>query len=224
MLNRISRLTVFAGLLSVAALADPIQMTLTGVNGVAAFGYYVGPYYAQFEGQNVSIYCDDFNNDVNFGQSWQANLSTITAGSDLSQTRYGGVANALQNYQEIAWLDTQFAVAPPDQYGDIHATIWTIFDPATAPQPSSNAWLQLAQQNYTSMNYNNFRVITNLAPVQLTGQVQEFLTILPTVGALSVYNTVATPEPQPILLIGSSLLACGYLVARRRAQRRLAAR
>ena len=205
-----------AGLISVAAFADPIQMTFTGVNGTAAFGYYVGPYYGQFGSQTIPLYCDDFANDVNFGQTWQANVSTITAGSDLSQTRYGGVANAIQDYQEIAWLDSQFAVQPTSQYGDIHATIWDIFDPAQAPTPSSNAWLQLAQQNYQSMDYSSFRVITNVGPVKPTGQVQEFFTTAP----LPVSASVATtPEPQPILLIGAGLAAASlYLKKFRKIQ------
>jgi hypothetical protein len=196
-------------LLATAALADPIQVTFTGVNGVAAFGYYVGPYYGQLEGQNVSLYCDDFANEVSFGQKWQANLTKITSGSDLSNTRYGGVANALQDYQEIAWLDTQFAVQPSTEYGDIHATIWDLFDPQGAPLPSSGRWLKLAQESYRTMTYDNFRVVTNVGPVLPTGQVQEFLTVLPPGLAAA---TVSSPEPAPVLLIGLGLLAVGLLL------------
>jgi hypothetical protein len=177
------RLPLIALLAVAAALADPFQVTLTGVNGANAFGYYVGPYYGQFEGQSVSLYCDDFANEVAFGQKWMANLSKITAGSDLSNTRFGGLANALQDYQEIAWLDMQFATAPVEQYGDIHATIWDIFDPGGAPRRGSPTWLALAQQNYQSMVYDNFRVLTNVGPVTRTGQVQEFLIVTAPRGA-----------------------------------------
>lgn len=183
-------------------------MKFTGVEGTAAFGYYVGPYYGQLEGQNVSLFCDDFANEVNFGQTWQANLSKITAGSDLSQTRFGGGANALRDYQEIAWLDTQFSVQPSSQFGDIHATIWSIFDPGGAPHASSDHWLQLAQDSYQSMTYDDFRVVTNIGPVLPTGQVQEFLTILaPAIDA----GALPTPEPAPFLLMGFGLLAVGGL-------------
>ena len=213
-----SRILVLAGLFAASAAADPIQMTFTGVNGAADFGYYVGPYYGQMESQSVSLYCDDFANEVNFGQTWMANLSKITAGSDLSQTRYGGVTNALQDYQQIAWLDTQFAVQPTSDYGDIHATIWDIFDPAGAPAPSSDYWLKQAQQNYQTISYDNFRVITNVGPVTPTGQVQEFITMMPATNNAAV---VATPEPQPIFLIGASLLMGGFAWSRIRTKRRV---
>ena len=174
--NRLLRLLVCGALAAAPGLASTIQATFTGVNGENAFGYYIGAYYGQLESQNVSLYCDDFANDVNFGQTWRANLSTITSGSDLSQTRYGDVSNALTKYQEIGWLDTQFAQQSTSQWADIHATIWQIFDPQQAPTPSSGYWLQQAQQNYTNISYNDFRIVTNEGPVMKTGQVQEFLT------------------------------------------------
>jgi len=200
---------VCGAFLSFPAFASPIQATFTGVNGADAFGYYVGPYYGNLESQNVSLFCDDFANEVSFGQTWQANLSKITAGSDLSNTRYGGVADAPKLYQEIAWLDTQFGTQPTSQYGDLHATIWQIFDPQEAPQPSSNYWLTQAQNNYSSLNYDNFRVVTNVGPVTRTGQVQEFLTVLP---------SAATPEPAPALLIAAGLIGIGLIAKKARAR------
>lgn len=211
MFKNFGKLLSLAGLVAGAALAIPIDVAFTGVNGTAAFGYYVGPYYAELETESVSIYCDDFANEVSFGQKWQANLTTITSGSDLSNTRYGGVADALQKYQEIAWLDTQFAVQPTTQYGDIHATIWDFFDPQQAPTPSSDYWLQMAKKNYQSINYDNFRIVTNVGPVKLTGQVQEFVTIL---SASTPVTT--TPEPGPALLVGAGLLGCGALLWKRK--------
>ena len=163
----------------------------------------------------MSLYCDDFANEVNFGQTWQANLSKITTGSDLSQTRYGGVANAAVKYQEIAWLDTQFSTQATSQWGDIHATIWQVFDPTEAPTPSSSYWLQQAQQLYSTISYDSFRVVTNEGPVTRTGQVQEFITILPSNSSL---NAVAAPEPATAVMMGSSFLmsVLGVRVLRRR--------
>ena len=189
-----------------SAFANPIQTTFTGVEGTSAFGYYIGPYYGQLESSNVSLFCDDFANEVNFGQTWMANLSKITTGSDLSQTRYGDVQGAARLYQEIAWLDTQFAKQDKAQWGDIHATIWQIFDPSQAPVPSSPYWASQALQNYASVDYEDFRVVTNVGPVLKSGQVQEFLTRLPADSPLM--NSPAatnTPEPATALLMGSVL-------------------
>lgn len=208
------RFIVCGALAALPGLGSTIQATFTGVNGENAFGYYIGAYYGQLESQNVSLFCDDFANEVNFGQTWQANLSRITTGSDLSQTRYGDVNNASMLYQQIGYLDTQFALQPTSEWGNIHATIWQIFDPSEAPKPSSNYWLQQAQQNYASINYDNFRVVTNIGPVQKTGQVQEFITMLPPTSSL---NTAATPEPATALTMTTVLFlaALGAKVFRR---------
>src|SRR5437763_839927 len=83
-----------------------------------------------------------FPNDVHFGQEWAANLSHITTQGDLANTRFGGRVNALQLYQEAAWLTEQYSLNPSSAYGDIHATIWQLFD-RYAPTPSSRYWLSM---------------------------------------------------------------------------------
>src|SRR5260370_666739 len=92
-----------------SAFADLFPVTFTGVNGVADFGYYVGPYYGTISGDPVTLYCNDFANDVSFGESWLANLTPLDGTGDLSHTRYGGLPNALTLYREAAWLTTQYA-------------------------------------------------------------------------------------------------------------------
>ncbi len=208
-----------------SALASTIQTTFTGVNGENAFGYYIGEYFGKLESQNVSLFCDDFANEVNFGQTWMSNLSKITTGSDLSQTRYGDVKKSALLYQEIAWLDTQFGQQPTAQWADIHATIWQIFDPADAPKPSSGHWLELAQQNYSKLDYENYRVVTNVAPVYKTGQVQEFLTILPSTSSFVSSSSpapLATPEPGTAILMGSTVLLAAFVLKKAHAKKRLA--
>lgn len=209
---RLTTLFLFAMLSVVPLSASSIQFTFTGVNGTTAFGYYVGPYSGQLGSTLVPLYCDDFANEVNFGQAWRANLSTITAGSDLSATRYGTTKNALQLYQEIAWLDSQYSTQPTSQYGDIQATVWDIFDPQQAPTPSSNYWLQQAQKNYSNIAFDSFRVVTNVGPVLATGQVQEFLTILT---PAQMVGAVQAPEPGSMaMLMTGGLVAGGLLYAR----------
>jgi hypothetical protein len=181
--------------------ANPIETTFVGVNGAEAYGYYVGPYYGRLEQQSVVLDCVDFANDVGFGQEWAANLSHIDAQGELGNTRFGGSVNALQLYQEAAWLTTQYSVNPPTAYADIQATIWQLFD-RYAPTPSTGYWLNQAQANYASGDYSNFFVVTNIAPVNPTGQIQEFLTVLnptmpiyPSPEGTPLYS-LATPEPR----------------------------
>jgi hypothetical protein len=214
-----SKLLLFVLFGCLPALASPIQFTFTGVNGANAFGYYVGTYYGQFDSSIVPLYCDDFANDVSFGEVWQANLTTITTGSDLSATRYGTVTNALQLYQEIAYLDSQFAVQPTSEYADLQATIWDIFNPKISPKPSSNYWLKQAEKNFSTIAFDSFRVVTNIGPVLQTGQVQEFLTVL-TPAQIARTTVAAVPEPSTItLMVQTGLVAGGLLFIRFRRKR-----
>jgi hypothetical protein len=197
---KFSRLALFVAGLSMgagSALATLLPATFTGVNGATAFGYYVGPYSGTVNGKPVTFYCIDFANHVSFGQSWLANLTVIDGSSGLGNTRYGN----LTLYQEAAWLTTQYPTHPKD-YGDIQATIWQLFN-ANAPSPSSNAWLQLAKTNYTTLDFSRYDLVTNEGPVTATGQIQEFLIPVP------------TPEPGGIILFGTTLILVFIFLRRR---------
>jgi hypothetical protein len=202
--------------------ANPIEATFVGVNGAAAFGYYVGPYYGKLEQQSVVLDCVDFANDVSFGQQWSANLSHIDTQQDLANTRFGSRANALQLYQEAAWLTIQYSLNSASAYADIQATIWQLFD-GYAPTPSTGYWLSQAQANYTSGNYDNFFVVTNTGPVNPTGQVQEFLTVLnpsmpiyPQSAPGPGYSALATPEPRFLGAVGLCVVCAAVLLRRAR--------
>jgi hypothetical protein len=204
----------------VALHADPIEATFVGVNGTTGFGYYVGPYYGKLDQQAVELDCIDFANDVHFGQRWAANLSHINTKEDLIDTRFGGRSGALQLYQEAAWLTIQYSLNPSSAYADIQATIWQLFD-TYAPNPSSGYWLSQAEAHYGSESYENFFVVTNTGPVNPTGQVQEFLTVLrPDMpvypqGAFAAALTesaaapAAIPEPTFFGVIGLILICLG---------------
>jgi hypothetical protein len=189
-------------------------MTFDGVNGTAAFGYYVGPYYGTLNDSSVDLFCVDLANEVSIGEIWQANLSMIADGSDLSLTRYGGRAEALTLYQEEAWLTEQFATEPASEYGDIQATMWQLFNPDTAPRPSSSYWLDQTKNSYAGADYSAFRVVTNLGPVAPTGQVQEFLTRVD-MDAHLPNDTAPTPEPSTCVLVGFTLMGLGVALKRR---------
>jgi hypothetical protein len=183
--------------------ADTVTVQLTGVNGVNDGHYYVSPYFGTINGQPVVLFCNDVLNSVSIGQSWQANLSTITAESNLSLTRYGNLPSALMVYQEAAWLTTQFQ-SHPSEYVNLQHAIWYLFTSNLAFfTEGSGSWVALAQQNYTNISYDNFRVVTNAPPppVQLTGQIQEYITTV--------------PEPATLTMLGMGLSGIAFLCRRK---------
>src|ERR1039458_3627772 len=109
--------------LSTTPSAASVQMTFDGVNGTQAFGVYVSPYFGTMDGTPVVLYCVDFSNEVQLGQQWDANLTPITPGADLGDTRFGAEPDALELYEQAAWLAQQFGSQAASQYGDIQATI-----------------------------------------------------------------------------------------------------
>jgi hypothetical protein len=96
-------------LIPMAHADGPVTMVFQNVNGANDGQYYVSPYTGTMNGQTVTLFCDDVLNDVNFGQTWRANvtnLGTAIQSNDFSQTRYGGVpsslvyGNAARSYQD----------------------------------------------------------------------------------------------------------------------------
>src|SRR6266446_6142554 len=200
-------------MLTPVAHADstPVTMVFTGVNGSNDGQYYVSPYYGTMNGQTVTLFCDDIINDVNFGQTWHANvtnLATAVNSNDFSQTRYGSVTgsavlgNPALAYEEAAWLTTQFASNLGDLV-NLQYALWDIMNPGARGNGNADVqnWLLLASENYGTINLSNFEVVTNVGPLALTGQVQEFI--------------VPTPEPGTLaLLICGMLAVCAGLLRR----------
>jgi hypothetical protein len=204
--------------LATTAFASPVHMDLVGVGDTKEFGFYVGPYSGTMNGTPVDLFCVDFANRVWLGEQWDANLTPITAGADLSDTRFGSASGALDLYQQAAFLTLYYALAPTNQYADIQATIWQLFN-STAPDPSSDAWLYFARSDYQLADYGDFRIVTNTGPVQQYGQVQEFLirthlsdapepsTQLQAQEFLVPAHSSDAPEPHTQLLTGLALVA-----------------
>jgi hypothetical protein len=215
--------------LACAAHADgtPVNMVFTGVNGAQDGQYYVSPYNGTMNLAPVTLFCDDINNEVTWGQTWTANVTSLASGV-FTNTRYGSsvntglssnpyTTNPLTLYEEAAWLVTQFASHPSD-YVTLQHALWDLMTPGAestsftnndADNKSVGDWLALAGTGYTSINPADFEILTNIGCTPGTntpclaysGQVQEFI--------------VRTPEPSSLALLVSGMLALMLLVIRR---------
>lgn len=138
-----------AALLLLSPLASS-QTYLTlqdgGNNGVVG-GIYVGPYDATLStgpgapGTNVQIICDDFEHEVSPGQSWYANVTSVssitnsTTGLVWSGHTAGGSALGVgsfglqQGYDAMAFLATQLmGTTDKTMAGYLAYAIWAVFD------------------------------------------------------------------------------------------------
>jgi len=126
--SSLSRLVLLAVVANLSAWAD--TMVWSNPNGATWTNYYTSPYYATDTSLNpaqlMTLFCLDYNNDINPPSTWQANLNSLSA-SNVGQFQYGGVlspaftgdtpgdghgvtmlagSDAYHRYLEAAWLFT----------------------------------------------------------------------------------------------------------------------
>lgn len=135
------------------------------------------------KGQSVEIFCVDFANDIYVPvQNYSAYLTTLTSGSDLSETRFGSVASSdwtqmstsfidttdantidnatdLGRYQMAAFLVSQYNLGNGNsvQNNGIQQAIWDILDPktfTTVYNGATDSEIEAAAQWYTGMGGN----------------------------------------------------------------------
>jgi hypothetical protein len=175
-----------------------VNITLTSAGNNVMDGVYVGPYSATVNGTSTQIICDDFVDDSYVGESWTANVTTL---SNLNGTKWGGLPNATQLYDEAAWLATQM-LSPgysnnATQVGYLAYALWAVFAPTqveawlganSAAWQAVQGWLTSAgAQHFTPGEFANFFLYTpNLNyPITCNGQTcttappQEFFGFLP---------------------------------------------
>jgi len=237
-MGKINRVQLLLGTLAIVCAipaslqASTSSMTLTSAGGNVLGGVYIGPYYATIDGQsNVPIICDDFVDESFVGESWTANVTTVSSNSPTWVSTREQLSSTQQSkdYAEAAYLATQLmngATCPPgtpscassDYAGDIQFAIWQIFDPAGGGSPfnyisgndltNAQAWLTYVQNLAPSIS--SYANVVVYSPLGQNSPPQEFL-------------RVTVPESATPWILSSDLLLLGGLVLffrRRSATRR----
>jgi len=219
-------------LLSASSLWASQTVTLDTAGAKVRDGdFYISPYTGTLTSssgamQQLTLYCDDFNNESAIGSSWSVNVASVAGG--LSTTRYETSNPAdsgyphhnypvgLELYEEEAWLFTQEAANSGNAsvMKAIQEAAWHLTSNSSS-QPSNynyQAWITAAGNNYNNTvdgyvtpDYSKWYILTQVGYAGKTGSTgnQELLTYIPS------SSVQQAPEPGTLLLAGFGLLIAG---------------
>jgi hypothetical protein len=199
------------------AIAGTIQPTITYTSPVnpseVVGGIYVGEYSGYVTYPNSSpipatFVCDDFSDEIGGGQYWAATTS-------------GPLLFSGRNYNMIEWLAKQIFTDPnQNDWQFLSPAIWSI---TSGNDPNFQAWysndLTQSQQNEVqtelaqAFQHANTPTsgITIYTPVGRGGN-----SVCTQAGSCAGQEFLsATPEPGMVVMLGTGLLAIGYLLWRR---------
>jgi len=223
-----------------SAIAQTVEMKLTGAGGNIYAGVYVNPYTAKIDGVTTTVICNDFAASTWVGQEWDATVTYLDG--DLTQTKQGakwmssgGTLEGLtQHYYAAAYLSTMLLSAPTaHQAALISFAIWGMFD----SNPSALSWMQSKGVSQTDIdavfgaNGLKNNALATVGSGTLNFDPSKVAVYSPVAGSATgcpgvcpsnspqEFIAVKTPEPTVLSQLGFDMLGLGSvfaLVLRRR--------
>lgn len=213
-LKRLLSAAAVCGLFLVArnSFADTLKLVSTGTE--TAGGYYVYPYNFSVDGSKTttSLMCMNFDREITLNEQWAVSIHGLSMDpTDVTAIKYRAEAYL---FSELG--GTTDAAA-------IQFAAWEIFDGAVTSNPAwKSSYMTLAttalakavDPALTNSNFfSQFQIYTPLtgSPYDQTwtaGKPQEF-----------IGRVAPTPEPSSMMLLGTGLLASGFMLRRRKTTR-----
>jgi hypothetical protein len=196
---------------TMTAMASANGIQFIGVpTGVNDGNYYVLPYEVTIDGRPQLVACYDIYDDVNFGDTWQAQLLDLNTASTSGY--FSSRPDALAKYERVAWLDAQQYHTSDEQIG-LQYAIWDVFGTyrtttqSLAYEAAANA---AAASAYAGFDFSGVRFIEQIGGVSgQAGTRQALMYWGPNPGVATSFAETSVPEPGTALL---SLLA-GMFIA-----------
>ncbi len=217
------------------AAANGLQVTLTLENVVPGYNdgkVYVYPYNFSINGSTVltPLVCDDFSDDISFGESWTANVynmaDILKNGKGQMRPSGGLQPDTIRAYEDAAWLYEQLILPSHNNNADavaINRAIWALFtntatapvDPftviSTPPNPPTpeELWFNAAEAFTAGLSVDD--AVMRFSDVQFYTPDTWTPSGGPNNGRPQEFIGSRVPEPSTLLLLGAGFLLVGFL-------------
>jgi hypothetical protein len=169
-------------------------------------GVYTYPYYFSINNSTTlfALLCDDYTHEVWNGESWTANVYTVSEAAVHGNFPGAG----LTAYYEAAWLFLQMGQDPSASNAvNYNYAVWHIFDSAVGINGTQAGLIHDANVAVTALGFdvNSLSSVNFYTPIDGTQST----------GGLPQEYMGTVPEPSTLLLLGSGL-GIGFFRRRKR--------